>query len=159
MEKVKKLTKQDWRLLQKVFPETCKGEFDKESYETFHVIRLKQDRNQKDYPIIVFNLTGTNAYIAYIYVPEHKRSSNIPILQEKTSLSLLTHCYDYIAQECNKYVIYTSNEAAFRVYCNIRYPNINSLKFFLNQGFKVTDIMIYPNGTPGYTLGIKKILK
>ena len=150
MEKVKKLTKQDWNLLKIAFPETCKGDFDEELYKDCIVFRHKTEKNQKDYAIIVFSQTSLLSwYILFIYVPEKDRGKNVLAFQEKTSNTLMQDCYNYC---CNKYI----NPSDYvSITCSIRYPNISSLKFFLKQKFKVDGLCVYPNGTPGYELVLK----
>lgn len=147
MIKSNKLTKQDWNLLKIVFPETCKGEFDKELYKDCIVFKHKTEKNQKDYAIMVFkHFSLYKCYILFIYVPEKNRGINVPFFQERTSYQLMQDLYNYFG---------TIKRKTFDISCSIRYPNITSLKFFLKQGFKVNELTIYPNGTPGYNLSKK----
>ena len=146
MDKYKKVTKQDWNLLKKVFPETCKSNFNKEIYKDWIIVKIKTFKNQKDYSFIIFNQTSLfSYYILFIYVPEKDRKIKTPELENKISQMLIDSCYIYCTDNYKPKRKITIN-------CHIRYPNITSLKFFLKQGFKVIDLCMYPNGTPGYEL-------
>lgn len=147
MIKCNKLTKQDWRLLQKQFPDTCKGNFDKTLYGNITVFKMDKN-NKKDYPILVLEQTEKNKfYILFIYVPEHIRALEKGF-QERTSkflfFEMLTYINGFLCPITNPYI---------RIGCSVRYTNIISLKFFLKMKFTVTDnYCVYNNGIPGYNL-------